>query len=122
MGKRPSLKCRRLTKVSAFMGATLSDGLKWRDASFPANADSAEQVDHGRVVWHEQAVALKRERKMKIADLEGDANRLLPISGLNHKKQFICGFHRQVPVRPNPQRLARLDLDSGGKGDTDFTT
>src|SRR5579862_3783945 len=119
-GNKPSLKCRRLTKVSAFMGTTLSDGLKWRRAFFPAHTHSVEQADHSRIVRHEQAVAFNRERKMKIPDLEGDADRLPPVIGLNDEKGFTRSFHCQIPVRPNPQRPARLDGNSRREGNANF--
>jgi len=84
------------------MGAALSDRPKWGDPSFPRYADSAEQLGHRRIVRYEQFVAVECKRKMKIADFEGDTNRLLPITGVNHEKRFTGSLHRQIPVRSYP--------------------
>ena len=60
------------------------------------------------------------QRKMKVADFEGDPDRLLPIAIVNHQERLAGRLQCQIPLGSDPQCLAGFDLNSGRKRDTNL--
>jgi len=65
------------------MWAASSNRVERKAASFPTYTDSIKQLGHGRNIRNEKPFIRRPQRKMQVTDFEGDADRLLPIAGVN---------------------------------------
>ena len=52
----------------------VSYGVEDFAATLEGDSEAFEKLNHGRVVWDEKKRAMKRERKMAVADFKGDAD------------------------------------------------
>src|SRR5262245_7064284 len=96
---------------------------KWREhrrTAPPNETEADEELLHGRVVRHEEIGAVDGERKVSVADVEGDADRLLAVPRRHREHRLGLGLDLQVPVRLHRHDVAWLEDGAGGQGECHF--
>src|SRR5215471_8030290 len=86
----------------------------------PDEAEADEELLHGRVVRHEEIGAVDGERKVSVANVEGDADRLLAIPRRHREHGLWPSLDLQVPVRLHRHDVTRLEDGAGGQGECHF--
>src|SRR5580704_15391962 len=98
-GKSPSANCNNVIVASGFMAMLFCDRIEYRTNTFPRLAEPVEQLEHRRVVGHQQLFPFYGEGKMVIADLERNAQRSLIIARPHREHGLFGRFDLEVPSR-----------------------
>src|SRR5215467_11934035 len=105
---------------AVILGLDASQRREDRGAAPPREAEADEELLHGGVVGDEEIRAVDGERKVPVAHVEGEANRLLAISRRHREHGLGPRLDLQVPVPLHGYDIAWLEHGAGGQGESHF--
>src|SRR5438445_159650 len=106
-GKRPSASWRSAKNAgSVVMTVTRADGDEHCHATLEVDAEPGQELVHRRVVGHQKPLTVEREREVAVADLEGDADRLLARARRDGEHGLRRRLDRDVPARADMEDVA----------------
>src|SRR5438046_1102876 len=109
-GKRPSASWRSVRNAgSMVMAVAHADGDEDRFDAREGDAEPGQELVHRRVVGHQEPLVVDREREVAVADLEGDADRLLVPAWRDGEDRLGRRLDRHVPARTDVDDIARRE-------------
>src|SRR6267143_428775 len=112
-GKSPSANCRRARNAGSVMTVPGADGHEHALHALEGHAEPPEQLVHRRIVGNEQPLAVDREREVAVADLEGDADRLLARARRHGEHRLGRRLDDDVPAGADVQDVAGREHAAG---------
>lgn len=76
-------------------------------AADPSDAKTIKKLFHRAVVGHQDLVVIYRDRKMSIADFEGESDCMFDVAHFDGDHRFRRRFDFEVPVAFDGQHGAR---------------
>ena len=89
--------------------------------ALPGHAEPGQELGHRGVVGHEKIVARDGEREMPVADIEGDADGLVPIPWRHGEHGLGFALDLEVPLRLDGHDVPRMEQAPRGQRESDLS-
>src|SRR6266403_1738272 len=102
----------------------LMAGAEWGEdgsRALPDRAQSRQELGHRGIVGHEKIVARDGEREMPVADVEGDADGLVPIPWRHGEHGLGFALDLEIPVRLDGHDVPRMEQAPRGQRESDLS-
>src|SRR5689334_22380611 len=106
-GNSPSVSCSSEISASVFMPVTEPDRREHRLRPFERHPESRQQLLHRRIVRDQQPLAIQRQRKMPVPNLERHPHPLLPRPRRHRQHRLRRRLDDDVPIRRHVKNLPR---------------